>query len=191
MNESLLLLLSAILVNNFVLAQFLGICPFLGVSSRIKTALGMGGAVFFVMILATSATHLIYHYALVPYDLMYLRTIAFILIIASLVQVVEIVLHKVSKPLYDALGVFLPLITTNCAILGLTILAIDNEYSLVKSIVYAIGAGVGFTLALLLMAGMRERLVMADIPRCLKGTPIALIIAGLLAVAFLGFAGLG
>ena len=190
MKELFLVFIGAALVNNFVLARFLGICPFLGVSARISTATGMGGAVMFVMLLASSVTFAIYHYLLVPLDIVYLKTITFILVIASLVQVVEIVLQKVSKPLYEALGIFLPLITTNCAILGLTILAIDNDYTFITALVFSLGAGIGFMLALIIMAGIRERLLCADIPKCLKGTPIALIIAGLLSIAFLGFSGL-
>lgn len=190
MKDLALIFISAVLVNNFVLARFLGICPFLGVSSRIQTALGMGGAVCFVMVIASAVTFSLYHYILVPLEIEYLRTISFILVIASLVQVVEIVMQKLSQKLYQALGIFLPLITTNCAILGLAILNIDNNYNLITSLVFSLGAAVGFTLALVIMAGIRERIVLADIPVALRGTPIALIVAGLLSIAFLGFSGL-
>ncbi len=190
LKELFIVFVSAVLVNNFVLARFLGICPFLGVSSKLSTAFGMGAAVIFVMTISSTVTFFLYHYVLVPLNITYLRTITFILVIASLVQVVEIVLHKVSQPLYNALGIFLPLITTNCAILGLAILVIDNDYNLLTSVVFSFGAGIGFTLALVIMAGIRERIMMADIPVVLRGTPIALIVAGLLSIAFLGFSGL-
>ena len=190
MKDLCLLFISAVLVNNFVLSRFLGICPFLGVSSRLSTACGMGAAVMFVMTIASAVTTLLYNYVLVPFDITYLRTISFILVIASLVQIVEIVLQKISTKLYQALGIFLPLITTNCAILGIAILNIDNNYNFVTSIVFALGAATGFTLALVIMAGIRERLTQADIPQVLRGTPIALILAGLISIAFMGFAGL-
>lgn len=190
MKDLILLFISAVLVNNFVLARFLGICPFLGVSSKVKTASGMGMAVLFVMVIASMVTYVLYHYVLVPLNIEYLKTISFILVIASLVQVVEIVLQKVSEPLHKALGIFLPLITTNCAILGLALLNIDSHYGFVTSIVFAAGAALGFALALIVMAGIRERLTFADIPKSLQGTPIALVVAGLLAIAFLGFSGL-
>jgi len=188
--ELFLIFIAAVLVNNFVLARFLGICPFLGVSSKISTAVGMGMAVLFVMVIASAVTYAVYYYVLVPFDCTYLRTISFILVIASLVQVVEIVLQKVSDVLYQALGIYLPLITTNCAILGLAILTIDNKYNFLTSIIFSIGAACGFTLALIIMAGIRERLVCSDVPQPLRGTPIALIVAGLLSIAFLGFSGL-
>lgn len=190
MRDLILIFISAVLVNNFVLSRFLGICPFLGVSGRLSTACGMGAAVMFVMTIASAVTNLLYTQVLMRFDITYLRTITFILVIASLVQVVEIVLQKVSKKLYQALGIFLPLITTNCAILGLAILNIDNKYDFLTGIVFSIGAGAGFTLALIIMAGIRERLLQADIPQPLRGTPIALIVAGLLSIAFMGFAGL-
>ena len=188
--ELFLVFIAAILVNNFVLTRFLGICPFLGVSSKVSTAVGMGMAVLFVMSISSVVTYGLYHLVLVPYDIEYLRTISFILVIASLVQVVEIVLQKVSQKMYQALGIFLPLITTNCAILGLAFLIIDNQYDLITGIVFSLGAALGFTLALVIMAGIRERLLLADTPVVLRGVPIALIVAGLLSIAFLGFSGL-
>jgi electron transport complex protein RnfA len=188
--EFFIILVSAILVNNFVLARFLGICPFLGVSKKTETALGMGMAVIFVMTLASIFTNLIYHLVLVPYGLEFLKIVSFILVIASLVQLVETVLRKVSPTLYHALGIYLPLITTNCAILGLALLNIIKQYDLVRSIFFGLGAGIGFTLALLIMSGIRERLEFADIPKPLKGVPVALIVAGLLSMAFMGFSGL-
>ena len=189
------ILFSTILINNYVLSQILGICPFLGVSKKIETALGMGLAVIFVMTLASFFTHLIYQYLLMPFGLTYLRTLAFILVIASLVQLVEMVINKTSPSLYQALGIFLPLITTNCAVLGVAVLNIDSgfvgsEYGLLKSIIQGFGGGVGFTFALLLMAGIRERLELADIPKNLKGLPITFISAGIMALAFLGFSGM-
>ena len=182
-----LIFVAAVFVNNFVLTRFLGICPFLGVSRKTDTALGMGFAVIFVMTLASTITFLIYDYILAPLGLEYLRTVVFILVIASLVQTVEIILKKTSPILYQALGIFLPLITTNCAILGLAILNIDDKNNLAESIVFGFGAALGFTLALVIMAGIRERLETADLPKPLQGVPIALIVAGLLSLAFLGF----
>lgn len=179
----------AILVNNFVLAKFLGICPFLGVSKKVETALGMGIAVTFVMTLASVITYLV-QIALHNFGLEYLQTIAFILVIAALVQFVEMFLKKSSPGLYEALGVYLPLITTNCAVLGLAILNIQNEYNLIQTIVNSLGAALGFTLAIVLFAGIRERLELADVPESLKGFPIALITAGLMSIAFMGFSGL-
>jgi len=190
MSEFFIILVSAILVNNFVLARFLGICPFLGVSKKTETALGMGMAVIFVMTLASIFTNLIYHLVLVPYGLEFLKIVSFILVIASLVQLVETVLRKISPSLYHALGIYLPLITTNCAILGLALLNIIKQYDLVHSIVFGLGAGIGFTLALLIMSGIRERLEFADVPKPLRGVPVALIVAGLLSMAFMGFSGL-
>ncbi len=189
------ILLSTILINNYVLSQILGLCPFLGVSKKLDSAVGMGLAVIFVMTLASFFTFLIYKFFLIPYDITYLRTIAFILVIAGLVQLVEMVIEKVSPALYQSLGIFLPLITTNCAVLGVAVLNINSGFvdanlGLLKSVVQGFGAGVGFTLALLLMAGIRERLEMADIPENLKGLPITFIIAGLMAIAFLGFSGM-
>ena len=188
--ELFLIIISAVLVNNFVLVRFLGICPFMGVSKKVETAVGMGAAVIFVMTMASMVTYLVYTYVLVPLHLEFLQIIAFILVIASLVQLVEIVLKKVIPNLYQALGIYLPLITTNCAILGLAFLNILKSYDLVQSIVFGFSAGAGFTLALFIMAGIRERLELADIPENLKGFPITLIIAGLLSIAFLGFSAL-
>ena len=186
----LLLVISAILVNNFVLARFLGICPFLGVSKKLPTALGMTGAVMFVMTLASIASWLIYHLVLAPLDLVYLRTITFILIIASMVQLVELALQKLSPPLYRSLGIFLPLITTNCAVLGCAVMSIQNDYSLLETTVFSLGAGIGFGVALILFAGIREVLDLADTPKSFRGTAIALVTAGVLSMAFMGFAGL-
>ena len=183
------IILSAIFVNNILLSQFLGICPFMGVSKKIDTAVGMGGAVTFVMVLATIVTFLIQKYALDPFGIGYLQTITFILVIASLVQLVEIILKKVSPALYQALGVFLPLITTNCAILGVAILTIQKDYNLLQGVVFAVASAIGFALALVLFAGIREHLDLMDVPKGMKGTPIALVTAGILALAFMGFAG--
>ena len=180
----------AILVNNFVLAKFLGICPFLGVSKKVETALGMGIAVTFVMTLASVITYLVQIAILNRFGLEYLQTIAFILVIAALVQFVEMFLKKSSPGLYEALGVYLPLITTNCAVLGLAILNIQSKYNLIQTIVNSLGAALGFTLAIVLFAGIRERLELADVPESLKGFPIALITAGLMSIAFMGFSGL-
>lgn len=189
--EYLIIILSAIFVHNIVFAQFLGICPFLGVSNKTSTAVGMGGAVVFVIVIATIVTYLLYTYVLAPLDLAYMKTISFILIIASLVQMVEIMLKKVSPPLYQALGVYLPLISTNCAVLGVSMLAVGLENaSLIKAVVFAIANSVGFTLALVIFSGIREQLDLAEIPKGLSGIPIALITAGLLSMAFMGFAGL-
>ncbi len=190
-----MILISTILINNFVLYQMLGLCPFLGVSKNLDSALGMGFAVIFVMTTASFITFIIYKYILLPYGITYLRTISFILVIASLVQLVEMAIRKISPPLYQSLGIFLPLITTNCAVLGVAVLNIetgfiDTDLDVVKSIVQGFGAGVGFTLALLLLAGIREKLELADLPENLKGLPITFIVAGLLALAFLGFSGM-
>ncbi len=184
------IVVAAVLVNNIVLMQFLGICPFLGVSKKVSTAAGMAGAVAFVMVLATIVTYLIQKFILDSLGLAFLQTIAFILVIASLVQLVEIILKKASPALYQALGIFLPLITTNCAILGVAILTIQKEFSLMEGVVYAISNAVGFGLALVLFAGMREHLDLMDVPKGMKGTPIALLTAGILAMAFMGFSGL-
>ena len=190
--EYIIILIAAVFVNNIVLSQFLGICPFLGVSKKLSTAVGMAGAVLFVMTLSTLVTYLIHRYALEPLHLNYLRTITFILVIAALVQMVEIMLKKVSPPLYQALGVFLPLITTNCAVLGVAILALGLEdVSLVKAIFFAIANSLGFSLAMILFASIREHLELISIPKGMKGVPINLLIAGLLSLAFLGFTGLG
>ncbi|HHZ13957.1 MAG: electron transport complex subunit RsxA [Caldicoprobacterales bacterium] len=185
-----LILLSTVLVNNFVLSRFLGICPFLGVSKKVSTAMGMGAAVIFVMTLASLFTYIIQYAILEPLNLEYLQTIAFILVIAALVQFVEMVIQKMSPTLYQALGVYLPLITTNCAVLGVAIINIRENYDLLQTLVNGAGAALGFTLALVLMAGIRERLELSDIPEPLKGFPITLITAGLMSVAFLGFQGL-
>ncbi|HOO57188.1 MAG TPA: electron transport complex subunit RsxA [bacterium] len=188
--ELILIIIGAVFVNNFVLSRFLGICPFVGVSKKVESAIGMGMAVTFVMLLASTASWLIYEFILLPLSLTYLRTIVFILVIASLVQFVEMVIQKASPSLYKSLGVYLPLITTNCAVLGLAILNIDEGYNLIQTVFHSIGAALGFTLAMVLMAGIRERLDRADVPESLKGAPIAFIVAGLLAIAFMGFAGL-
>ena len=184
------ILIGGLLVNNFVLSQFLGICPFLGVSKKLGSAFGMSVAVIFVMLMATAATWPIYTYLLVPNHLEYLQTIVFILIIAALVQLVEIVLKRFIPPLYTALGIYLPLITTNCAVLGVTILNIDSGFDFGQSLVNALGAGLGFMLAMVMFAGVRERLETAEIPTSLKGLPITLIAASLVSVSFLGFQGL-
>ncbi len=186
----ILIFISAVFVNNIVLSQFLGICPFLGVSKKIETALGMSGAVAFVMSIATIFTYIVMKYVLEPFDLGFLQTITYILIIAFLVQMVEIILKKVSPALYQALGVFLPLITTNCAILGVALLVIQKDYNLLESVVFAISTAIGFGLALVLFAGIREQLSMAKLPKGMEGTPISLLTAGLLAMAFMGFAGI-
>jgi electron transport complex protein RnfA len=186
----ILIIISAIFVNNIVLSQFLGICPFLGVSKKISTALGMTGAVLFVMILATIVTWLLQKLVLNSLGLQYLQTISFILVIAALVQMVEIILKKVSPSLYQALGVFLPLITTNCALLGVAIMVQQKNYNLLESVVFAASIALGFGLALITFAGIREQIELVDIPEGMKGTPIALVIAGLLALAFMGFAGM-
>ncbi|MBP5515840.1 MAG: electron transport complex protein RnfA [Bacteroidales bacterium] len=184
------LIIGAIFVNNVVLAQFLGICPFLGVSKDVKSSLGMGGAVLFVMLLATIVTWLIYEYLLKPFDLIYLQTIAYILVIAGLVQMVEIVLKKIAPALYQTLGVFLPLITTNCAVLGVAILVIQKEMNLLQSTIYAGSIAIGFTIALVIFAGIREQMELTGVPKGMKGVPIALVTAGILAMAFMGFGGI-
>ncbi|MEF9958990.1 MAG: electron transport complex subunit RsxA [Niameybacter sp.] len=185
--ELLLLFLSAALVNNFVLSRFLGICPFLGVSKKIETAMGMGMAVTFVMGLASVISYAVYTFILVPLKLEYMYTVAFILVIASLVQFVEMVIQKMSPTLYSALGVYLPLITTNCAVLGVAILNMQKSYSLIQSVVNGVGGAAGFTLSIVLLAGIRERIEKNNILPCLKGFPITLISAGFMAIAFLGF----
>lgn len=187
--EYFLIFISAIFVNNIVLSQFLGICPFLGVSKKVDTALGMGAAVAFVLTLATLVTFLLQQYVLAPLGLAYLQTIAFILVIAALVQMVEIVLKKISPALYQALGIFLPLITTNCAVLGVAILVIQKDFSLVESIVYALSTAIGFALALTVFAGIREQLQLVNIPKGMRGMSIVLVTAGLLSLAFMGFSG--
>ena len=187
--EYLLIFISAIFVNNIVLSQFLGICPFLGVSKKIDTALGMGAAVAFVLTLATIVTYLVQKWVLDPFGIQYLQTIAFILVIAALVQMVEILMKKVSPALYQALGIFLPLITTNCAVLGVAILVIQKDYNLLQSVVYAFSTALGFGLALTVFAGMREQLALVNIPRGMRGMAIVLVTAGLLSLAFMGFSG--
>ncbi len=187
----IMIFIAAIFVNNIVLSQFLGICPFLGVSKKISTSLGMGFAVMFVMTLSSVVTFLIYHNLLVPLKLEFMMTVVFILVIAALVQMVEIILKKISPALYQALGIFLPLITTNCAVLGIALLAIQKDLSLMQSICYSLANAMGFTLAIVLFAGMRERLSKSRLPKAVQGTPIALITAGLLSMAFMGFSGVG
>jgi len=188
--EYLIIIIGAVLVNNVVLIQFLGICPFLGVSTRISTALGMAAAVVFVMALATAATFLLQIGVLIPLKIEFLQTLLFILVIAALVQMVELILKKVSQPLYQALGVYLPLITTNCAILGIAVLVTRIGYNLAQSVVYAVGIAVGFGFALVIFAGIRERQELYDIPEAMKGAPIALVTAGLMSLAFMGFSGM-
>ena len=182
--------ITAIFVNNIVLAQFLGICPFLGVSKKVSTAIGMGAAVTFVMTIATIVTYLLQKYLLDVAGLQFMQTIIFILVIAALVQMVEIILKKVSPPLYQALGVFLPLITTNCTILGVTILNLDNQYSYIESIVCALGAGLGFMFAMVLFSGVRKRLEDAQPPKAFEGLPITLVAASIVSLSFTGFGGL-
>ncbi|MCF2655446.1 MAG: electron transport complex subunit RsxA [bacterium] len=187
--EYILIFIAAIFVNNIVLSQFLGICPFLGVSQKVNTSLGMSAAVAFVMLLATLVTWLIQNLILTPLNLGYLQTLSFILVIAALVQMVEIILKKVSPPLYQALGVFLPLITTNCAVLGVAITVVQKDYSLLMSLDYAIASAIGFGLALVLFAGLREQLALANVPKGMRGVSITLVTASLLALAFMGFSG--
>ncbi|MFH1008171.1 MAG: electron transport complex protein RnfA [Candidatus Latescibacterota bacterium] len=190
------IVIASIFINNFVLARFLGICPYIGVSRRLDSAVSMGIAVTFVMSMASGATWLIYTYLLAPttniwgVDLVFLRTIAFILVIAALVQLIEMIIQTTSAALYKSLGIYLPLITTHCAILGVTVLNIDEGYSLIESLVHGFSAGVGFTLALVLMSGLREKYELAHIPKSMRGVPIAFITAGVMAIAFLGFSGL-
>ena len=187
--EYILIFITAIFVNNVVLSQFLGICPFLGVSKKVETATGMGAAVAFVLVIATIVTYLVQKFVLDAFGLQYLQTIAFILIIAALVQMVEIVLKKVSPALYQALGVFLPLITTNCCILGVAILVIQNDFDLLTGVIYAFATAIGCALAMVLFAGIREQLSLVNIPKGMDGMAIALVTAGLLAMAFMGFSG--
>ena len=187
--EYILIFITAIFVNNVVLSQFLGICPFLGVSKKVETATGMGAAVAFVLVIATIVTYLIQKFVLDAFGLEYLQTIAFILIIAALVQMVEIILKKVSPALYQALGVFLPLITTNCCILGVAILVIQNDFDLLTGVIYALATAIGFALAMILFAGIREQLSLVNVPKGMDGMAIALVTAGLLAMAFMGFSG--
>ncbi len=190
MGESIVLALGAILVGNFVLSRFLGICPFLGVSKRLDTAMGMSGAVIFVMTLASMVTWVLNRYVLVPYGISALQTLVFILVIASLVQMVEIVLKRFIPSLYKALGIYLPLITTNCAVLGVAVLNVQKEYTFGKAVLFAFSAGLGFALALAIFSGLRERIDRADPPRAFRGIAIALVTASLLSLAFMGFGGL-
>ncbi len=188
--ELLVIFISALLINNFVLHYFLGICPFIGVSNRLDSAVSMGLAVTFVMTIAATVSWLIYYLLLVPYHLEFLEIVSFILVIASLVQLVEMFIRKVSPPLYQALGIYLPLITTNCAILGVALLTVLKKYNFIETLVFSLGAGLGFALAIIIMAGIREELEFADVPEALKGAGITLITAGILALAFMGFSGL-
>ncbi len=197
--EYILIIISAVFVNNILLSQFLGTCPFLGVSNKVSTAVGMSAAVCFVIALATLVTYLLQYYVLVPLGIEFMQTLAFILVIAALVQMVEIILKKISPTLYQALGIFLPLITTNCAVLGVAILVVSKEFTfggaphmlnLGQSVVYATAAAVGFGVAMVIFAGIREQFEFSDIPKAFKGTPIALITAGILALAFMGFSGM-
>ena len=188
--EYILIIISAVFINNVVLAQFLGICPFLGVSNKVNTALGMAGAVTFVIVLATMVTYLIQIYILNKLGIGFMQTITFILVIAALVQMVEIILKKVSQPLYQALGIFLPLITTNCAVLGVAIIVIKKDYNLIEGVVFGASTAIGFGLALVILAGIREQLELMDIPKGMKGVSISLVIAGILAMAFMGFTGI-
>ena len=188
--ELLAITLSAILANNFIFSQFLGVCPFLGVSKKVDTAVGMGLAVTFVMGLASAITWAVQKFVLDPFGLGYMQTVAFILVIASLVQFIEMFLQKSMPSLYTALGVYLPLITTNCAVLGVALLNIQNNYGFISSVVYGVTGGIGFLVAIVLFASIRERLVFADYPECFEGFPIALVTAGLMALAFMGFSGL-
>lgn len=187
----IMIFIAAAIVNNFVLSYFLGICPFVGVSKRISSAVSMGMAVTFVMTITAVVTWLIYHLILVPFKVEVLEYVSFILVIAALVQLVEMFIRKVSKPLYEALGIYLPLITTNCAILGLALFSVLREYDFVESLVFGVGAGAGFTMALVIMAGIRQDLELADVPRAFQGVGITMIVAGCLALAFMGFAGIG
>lgn len=197
--EYIIIIISAVFVNNILLAQFLGCCPFLGVSNKVSTAVGMSGAVCFVMAVATLVTYLVQYYLLVPLGIEFMQTIAFILVIAALVQMVEIILKKISPALYQALGIFLPLITTNCAVLGVAILVVSKEFTfggeahylnLAESVVYATASALGFGLAMVLFAGLREQMELSNVPKAFRGIPIALITAGILAMAFMGFSGL-
>jgi len=188
--ELVAIFISAILINNFVLYYFLGICPFLGVSKKLDSAFSMGLAVTFVMTITAVVSWVINHWILIPYELDYLKIVAFILVIASLVQLVEMFIRKISPPLYQALGIYLPLITTNCAIMGLALLAALRDYGFVEAVIFGFGSGLGFTLAIIIMAGIREQLDLADVPEPLKGAAIALIVAGIMALAFMGFVGM-
>ena len=186
----LIIIIGAIFVNNIVLNKFLGVCPFLGVSNKVSTSVGMTGAVTFVMVLATIVTWLLQKYVLDQFNIGFMQTVTFILVIAALVQMVEIILKKISPPLFQALGVFLPLITTNCAVLGVAMLAVQKDFNLMEGVVYAIANAIGFELALIVFAGLREQLDLANVPKGMRGMPIALVVAGLLAMAFMGFSGI-
>ncbi len=186
----IIIIIGAIFVNNIVLNKFLGVCPFLGVSNKVSSSVGMAGAVTFVMVLATIVTWLLQKYVLEAFNIGFMQTITFILVIASLVQMVEIILKKISPPLYQALGVFLPLITTNCAVLGVAVLTVQNDFNLVEGVVFATANSIGFGLALVVFAGLREQLDLARVPKGMRGVPIALVVAGLLAMAFMGFSGI-
>lgn len=188
--EYILIIISAVFINNVVLSQFLGICPFLGVSNKVNTAIGMAGAVTFVMVLATMVTYLIQIYVLNKLGIAFMQTITFILVIAALVQMVEIILKKISQPLYQALGIFLPLITTNCAVLGVAILVVQKNYNLLQGVVFGAATAAGFGLALIILAGLREQFELVNIPKSMRGVPISLVTAGILALAFMGFAGI-
>ncbi|GHA09935.1 MULTISPECIES: electron transport complex subunit RsxA [Oceanisphaera] len=190
MSEYLLLFVGTVLVNNFVLVKFLGLCPFMGVSGKLETAIGMGLATTFVLTLAAACSYLVNQYILLPLDLLYLRTLSFILVIAVVVQFTEMVVHKTSPTLYRLLGIFLPLITTNCAVLGVALLNINEQHNFMQSLVYGFGAALGFSLVLVLFAAMRERLAGADVPAPFKGAALAMITAGLMSLAFMGFTGL-
>ncbi|MGM0424392.1 MAG: electron transport complex protein RnfA [Thermodesulfobacteriota bacterium] len=191
MDEYLLLIVTAMFANNILLIRFLGVCPFIGVSSSLDSALGMSGAALFVNVLASAITWNVYNFLLVPMELEYLRTVSFILVIASLVQLVEIVMQRVAPPLYKALGIYLPLITTNCMIFGVAILNIQEEHSFLQTVIYAFATALGFSLALLCLAGIRERFALGRVPSLMSGFPIALITAGIMALCFHGFVGLG
>lgn len=191
MTEYYLILISTVLVNNFVLVKFLGLCPFMGVSKKLETAIGMSMATTFVLTLSSMSSYVVYRYLLVPFDLAYLKTISFILVIAAVVQFTELFIHKTSPILYRVLGIFLPLITTNCAVLGVALLNIKENNSFIESIVYGFGASIGFSFVLILFSAMRERIAAADVPEVFKGNAIALITAGLMSLAFMGFTGLG
>jgi electron transport complex protein RnfA len=188
--EYIIIIISAIFINNVVLAQYLGVCPFLGVSNKVNTALGMAGAVTFVIVLATMVTYLVQVYVLNKLGIAFMQTITFILVIAALVQMVEIILKKISQPLYQALGIFLPLITTNCAVLGVAILVIKKNYNLIEGVVFGAATSIGFGLALVILAGIREQMDLVNIPKGMRGVPISLVVAGILALAFMGFSGI-
>ena len=190
MTEYLLLLISTVLVNNFVLVQFLGLCPFMGVSNKLDSALGMSLATTFVLTLSSALSHLVYHGLLLPLDLEYLRTISFIIMIAGIVQFTEMLVHKTSPVLHQTLGIFLPLITTNCAVLGVALLSITRDQTFVEAIIYGLGAGLGFALVLVCFAALRERLALADVPAPFQGAAVAMMTAGLMSLAFMGFTGM-